>query len=189
MTRASELRHDSGGAETVPRAPRAEWPDERPEHLRRILRRIAVPVAVVTAAGPSGYSGMTATSVTSVSLSPPTMLACLWAASRTMAAIAATGRFAINYLATGQEDVGARFANAGAARVPGDAPALVCDVPVVAGSLASIVCEVVALHESADHQVVVGRVLHSVGRDALPLLRFERRYVGWGSEAGPASKA
>src|SRR5919198_2861818 len=80
-----------------------------PEEFRAVLSAYATGVTVVTAVGPAGPSGATANAVTSLSLDPPLMLACLDRGSRTLAVVEATGRFAVNALGAGQADLARRF--------------------------------------------------------------------------------
>ena len=57
--------------------------------------------------------GTTANAISSVSLDPPLMLACLARSSETLAAIRASGRFAVNILAAEQRHHSDRFAKKG----------------------------------------------------------------------------
>src|SRR3954469_20543414 len=81
-----------------------------PEQFRAALGAHATGVTVVTAIGENGPSGATANAVTSLSLDPPMMLACLDRGSRTLNAVRAQGRFGVNALAAGQEELARRFA-------------------------------------------------------------------------------
>src|SRR5512133_2271709 len=84
-----------------------------PDEFRSVLSAYATGVTVVTAVGPQGPSGATANAVTSLSLDPPMMLACLDRGSRTLTSVRAQGRFGVNALAAGQEDVARRFSGQG----------------------------------------------------------------------------
>src|SRR5215211_5023060 len=81
-----------------------------PDEFRTALSAYATGVTVVTAIGPDGPSGATANAVTSLSLEPPMMLACLDRGSRTLSSVRAQGRFGVNALAAGQEELARRFA-------------------------------------------------------------------------------
>src|SRR5215510_5718672 len=81
-----------------------------PEEFRTALSAFATGVTVVTAVGANGPSGATANAVTSLSLDPPMMLACLDRGSRTLTAVRAQGRFGVNALAAGQEGLARQFA-------------------------------------------------------------------------------
>src|SRR5215813_14661026 len=80
------------------------------EAFRRALGAYPTGVTVVTAVGQQGPSGATANAVTSLSLDPPMMLACLDRGSRTLTSVRAQGRFGVNALAAGQADLARRFA-------------------------------------------------------------------------------
>src|SRR4051795_9774734 len=80
-----------------------------PEQFRAALSAYATGVTVVTAIGSGGPSGATANAVTSLSLDPPMMLACLDRGSRTLTSVRAQGRFGVNALAAGQEELARRF--------------------------------------------------------------------------------
>src|SRR5438552_845922 len=80
-----------------------------PDQFRAALGVYATGVTVVTAIGANGPSGATANAVTSLSLDPPMMLACLDRGSRTLNSVRAQGRFGVNALAAGQEEIARRF--------------------------------------------------------------------------------
>src|SRR3954454_21684208 len=84
-----------------------------PEQFRDALGSYATGVTVVTAIGPNGPSGATANAVTSLSLDPPMMLACVDRGSRTLTSVREQGRFGVNALAAGQEELARRFAGKG----------------------------------------------------------------------------
>ena len=85
-----------------------------PTSFRDALAAYPTGVTVVTAIGGEGrLSGATANAVTSLSLDPPMMLACLDLGSRTLAAVRESGRFGVNALAAGQQELARRFAGKG----------------------------------------------------------------------------
>ncbi|MDT8437134.1 MAG: flavin reductase family protein [Gemmatimonadota bacterium] len=150
--------------------------------FRHALAELAGGVVLVTATGEDGRGhGCTATSVCSVSLSPPLVLACLTRDSATREAIRATGRFALNLLAAGQEDLSDRFARAAADKFDGVAhrPGTL-GVPLVDGCLAACECEVERTVAAGDHDVVIGRVVRAEAGSAVgrkPLVWFRRGYA------------
>src|SRR3954447_8655587 len=81
-----------------------------PEEFRAALGAYATGVTVVTAIGENGPSGATATAAPSLSLAPPMMLACLDRGSRTLTSVRAQGRFGVNALAAGPEELAERVA-------------------------------------------------------------------------------
>ncbi|MBS1676242.1 MAG: 3,4-dihydroxy-2-butanone-4-phosphate synthase [Actinobacteria bacterium] len=154
---------------------------ETGRRMRDVMGHFATGVSVVTARDADGAPvGTTANAISSVSLGPPLLLACLARSSETLAAIRAGGRFGVNVLAAGQRHHSDRFARKGGAvrshEVDFDDHEL--GVPVLPGSLATVVCEVEAIHPAGDHEIVVGRAHHLEHREpgARPLLFYRGSY-------------
>lgn len=81
---------------------------------RTLMAAFPAGVAVVTAADEDGQQfGMTCTAVSSVSVSPPTLLVCIQHSSRTLAVLSRTGRFAVNLLDDRARTVAELFASRG----------------------------------------------------------------------------
>ncbi|MBS1890572.1 MAG: 3,4-dihydroxy-2-butanone-4-phosphate synthase [Actinobacteria bacterium] len=149
--------------------------------MRDVMGHFATGVSVVTARDPAGNPvGTTANAISSVSLDPPLLLACLANDSETLAAIRDTGRFAINILAADQRHHSDRFAKKGDAVASHEVEFSEHDlgVPVLPGALATIACEVEAIHPAGDHQIVVGDARHLHHREprTRPLLFFRGAY-------------
>jgi flavin reductase (DIM6/NTAB) family NADH-FMN oxidoreductase RutF len=150
--------------------------------MRDVMGHFATGVTVVTARGEDGAPvGTTANAISSVSLDPPLLLACLARSSETLAAIRAEGRFAINVLAAEQRHHSDRFARKGedvrAHEVEFDDHDL--GVPVLPGALATIACEVEAIYPAGDHEIVIGNARHLDRREpgARPLLFYRGSYL------------
>lgn len=128
--------------------------------LRDVLGRFPTGVAVVTASGPDGPAGLTTNAFASLSLDPPLVLVCFDRTSRTLPVVRAAGRFAVNFLRSGQEDLARLFA--GKVAHPEKFAAVTHTeahgVPVLDGALAWLACELEALHPGGDHEIGVGRV-------------------------------
>ena len=149
--------------------------------MRDVMGHFATGVSVVTARDAFGAPvGTTANAISSVSLDPPLVLACLARSSETLAAIRAGGRFAVNVLSEEQRHHSDRFARKGEAvgvrEVEFDDHEV--GVPVLPGALATIVCEVDAIHPAGDHEIVLGRARHLSHREpgARPLLFWRGAY-------------
>jgi 3-hydroxy-9,10-secoandrosta-1,3,5(10)-triene-9,17-dione monooxygenase reductase component len=80
-----------------------------PGELRSAMSRFPTGVTIVTAPTSDGPAGLSANAVTSLSLDPPLMLACLDRGSRTLRAVEGAGRFGINVLGAGTEELARRF--------------------------------------------------------------------------------
>ena len=143
-----------------------------PEEFRGALSVYATGVTVVTAVGQQGPSGATANAVTSLSLDPPMMLACLDRGSRTLTSVRAQGRFGVNALAAGQAELARRFS----AKDP--APDKWAGVewserqglPRLAGALVWVACELRDLIDGGDHLILTGNVIEAEAREGEPLL-------------------
>ena len=121
----------------------------------------ATGVTVVTAQGEHGPAGLTTNAFTSLSLDPALILVSLDNSSRTLPVVTEAGRFAVNILRRGQEDLAAVFASK---RVQAEKFAEVTHseahgVPVLDDALAWIVCDVRELLPGGDHTVAVGSVV------------------------------
>ena len=149
--------------------------------MRDVMGHFATGVTVVTARGEGGAPvGTTANAISSVSLDPPLLLACLARSSETLAAVRAEGRFAINILAAEQRHHSDRFAKKGDAVGAYEVDFHDHDlgVPVLPGALATVACEVEAIHPAGDHEIVVGLAHHLEHREpgAKPLLFYRGAY-------------
>ncbi len=143
-----------------------------PEEFRAALGAYATGVTVVTAVGDNGPSGATANAVTSLSLDPPLMLACLDRGSRTLTSVRAQGRFGVNVLAAGQEELARRFAGKDPeeAKWEGVEWSDSDGLPRLPGALMWAACELRDLIDGGDHLILTGSVLAVESRDGQPLL-------------------
>jgi len=162
--------------------------------FREVIGRFATGVTVVTTAGPAG---LTTNAVASLSLEPVLLLACFDAGSRTLGAVRANGRFAVNVLAAGQDDIARRFATKEEDKFVGVAHRERHGVPILDDALAWLACEVRALHPGGDHVIGVGEVVAMDDRPGDPLLFLGGRYAEIASarggpearEVGPAQRS
>ena len=143
-----------------------------PEEFRSALGAYATGVTVVTAVGPQGPSGATANAVTSLSLEPPMMLACLDRGSRTLTSVRAQGRFGVNALAAGQAGLARRFSgkHPETEKWEGVEWSERQSLPRLAGALMWVACELRDLIDGGDHLILTGNVLEAESRDGQPLL-------------------
>jgi flavin reductase (DIM6/NTAB) family NADH-FMN oxidoreductase RutF/DNA-binding IclR family transcriptional regulator len=151
-----------------------------PRQFREVLGHFPTGVAVITSVGTDGQPiGMAVGSFTSVSLDPPLVAFLPDRGSSTFPAIRDAGRFCVNVLAGGQEDVCRTMATRGADRFGGIdwRPAPHTGSPVLNGAVAWIDCELGEVHEAGDHYIVIGKVLAlEVETPTLPLLFFQGGY-------------
>lgn len=133
-------------------------------HFRKAMGGFPSGVTVVTARHDGRLVGTTVSAFSSVSMDPPLVMVCLKHDSRTLAALSLARAFCVNILAHEQRDLAYRFAKSGA----DDRFALtaieagVCGAPLLAGCVANVECELRAVHDGGDHEILVGRVLRVV---------------------------
>lgn len=152
-------------------------PDLRTADCVAFYRRLAAGVTIITAGTERGPVGATASSVTSVSLRPPLLLACLSAKSRTMAAIRARHAFAVHLLAEHQRDISTAFASdAPEHRFAGRRWRHVLGVPVLTEAPAWGVCLLTDARRYGDHDVAVGCLVAAHSGPGRPLVWHNRDY-------------
>jgi len=146
--------------------------------FREAFGRFATGVAVITSAGPAGRGGMTANALCSLSLEPLLALVCFENRARTLPIVRESGRFAVNILSAGQEELAGVFASKlpESEKLDGVAHRLEHGVPVIEGSLAWAVCDLRELMPGGDHTIAIGEVLALGLGEGAPLLWFEGRY-------------
>jgi flavin reductase (DIM6/NTAB) family NADH-FMN oxidoreductase RutF len=133
-----------------------------PARYREVIGSFATGVAIVTVQGEDGPAGLTTNAVTSVSLEPLMLLVAFGNGSRTLPIVEQAGRFAVNILHAGQEDLARLFASKREAEEKFDAATHVVahGVPVLDDALAWIACDLEDLTPAGDHSIGIGRVTH-----------------------------
>ena len=136
------------------------------DHFRTAMRQLPGGVSVVTAGRGDDISRMTVTSVSSFSVDPPTLIVSINRSASSWPLMKRHGFFGVNILTSDQLDIAERFAGKGglkgAARFAGARwITRKSGVPLLAGALAAIDCEVEESIERQSHAIVIGRVLHA----------------------------
>lgn len=150
---------------------------------REAIGEFATGVTIVTAHGPQGPAGLTTNAVTSLSLDPLLLVVCFDNASRTLPVVREAGRFAVNVLRAGQEDLAAVFASkqVAASKFEAVTHTVAHGVPVLDDALAWIACDVHELLPGGDHTIGIGAVTHFDHDPAgEPLLYFRGGYASIG---------
>jgi flavin reductase (DIM6/NTAB) family NADH-FMN oxidoreductase RutF len=131
--------------------------------FRSAMRHLAGGVSVITVGRGADITGMTVTSVSSLAVDPPTLIVSINRGSSSWPLLKTHGFFGVNILTADQLDVAERFSGKGglkgAARFAGAQwITRVSGVPLLAGALAAIDCEVEDIVERHSHAIVIGRV-------------------------------
>jgi flavin reductase (DIM6/NTAB) family NADH-FMN oxidoreductase RutF len=146
---------------------------------RRIFGQLATGVTVVTTVAGNETWGMTANSVTSLSLDPPLVLVAVIRHSATDSYLKASRVFAVSILSEEQEDLSIRFSGPG----PRDLSDLniktaVTGCPVLINAMGWVDCRVTHIFSGGDHEIFLGEILagETLDHDKKPLLFFSGKY-------------
>lgn len=152
-------------------------PGVEPDDFKAALGRWASGITVVTAQGPDGPVGLTASAFSSLSLHPPLILVCIGMASYHHEHLTDAPAFAVHILDSAQEEVSNTFAFKREDRFEGiaveEGP---LGVPMLPGCLARLACERHAVVDGGDHSILVGRVLQADVTDGQPLAWWQGGY-------------
>ena len=143
-----------------------------PASFREAMGRLPTGVTVVAASGPGGPAGATANAVSSLSIEPMLMLACLDRGSRTLLAVQAANRFGISVLHAGQEEIARAFASKApvAEKWEGIGWNERDGVPAIDGALAFVACDLRDVIAGGDHVIVTGEVTALETGEGTPLV-------------------
>jgi flavin reductase (DIM6/NTAB) family NADH-FMN oxidoreductase RutF len=146
--------------------------------FRTALSRFASGVTVVTGAHDGERTGMTVSAFSSISLEPHLVMIALTEGKATTELIRTSGWFVVNILAADQQPVSDGFAWRDVAeRYEGiDWSYGPNDLPIIDGSLATLVCRVHDVHVGGDHLIFVGEAVAGRVADGEPLVYSQGRY-------------
>ena len=152
------------------------------DQFRKIMSQFATGITIVTSLTDEGaVYGVTVNSFASVSLNPLLVLICLDNRLSGFQAFRVGRVFGVSVLDEGQEDVSKYFAQRGLDKSQAKYTTARTGVPLVAGAMAYLECEIVAAHPGGDHTIFVGEVkageLPPGGEDKGPLVYFRSRYA------------
>lgn len=131
------------------------------DHLRSALRQVASSVAIVAAHGRQHPIGMTATALSVVSLSPPSLLVCVNRSCQLHAAILERRSFRVSYLSQSQADIAAVFGGGKAQpeRFAMGTWDLEAELgPALRGSVGSFGCALSGSLDHGTHTIFIGTV-------------------------------
>jgi flavin reductase (DIM6/NTAB) family NADH-FMN oxidoreductase RutF len=130
--------------------------------FRNAMRHLTGGVSVITVGRGRDISGMTVTSVSSLSVDPPSLIVGINRSSSSWPLLKQHGFFGVNMLNADQVDIAERFTGKaglkGADRFTGaEWITGASGVPLLVGALAAIDCEVEDIVERHSHAIVIGR--------------------------------
>ncbi len=161
--------------------------------FRAAMRRVGSTVTIVSAQNGSERHGTTATSVTSISMEPPSILVCFNRSSRLHDFLSNKDRFCVNVLHTDNIEtarifsspvVGSERFNSGNWRTDADG------TPYLANAQANLFCRKEKEIGYGSHTIFIGRVTEARAReDISPLLYRDGRYIASASLGAPEAPA
>ncbi len=151
--------------------------------FRGAMRHLAGGVSVITVGRGKEIAGMTVTSVSSLSVDPPTLIVSVNRNASSWPLLERHGFFGVSILTSDQLDVAERFSGKdglkGAARFAGARWfTRMTGVPLLTGALAAIDCEVEDIIERHSHAIVIGKVLDmQISSRSAALAYWQGQYV------------
>jgi flavin reductase (DIM6/NTAB) family NADH-FMN oxidoreductase RutF len=137
--------------------------DEFEHQFRSLMRRLAGGVVVITAGRGDDITGMTVTSLTSLSATPPRLLVSINRQASSFPLIERHRVFGVNILGSEQQALADRFSKGrlkGRQRFEGAAwTAGASGVPLLTRALATVECQAEEIIERHSHAIIVGRLL------------------------------
>lgn len=135
-------------------------------------------VTIVATSGEGGPAGATANAVTSLSIEPMLMLACLDRGSRTLLAAQAADRFSISVLHDGQETVARSFATKAPTpeKWAGVAWSERAGLPAIDDALLWVACDLQDVIAAGDHVILTGAVTDLTTTPGTPLIFHAGEY-------------
>ena len=147
--------------------------------FRDAMAALCSGVAVVTTRRDDGSPcGLVATSVSSFSAEPPSVLVSVGHASRCHQPLTDRDYFGVHLLSAGQSDLAEEFAGLGDDKFSRFDWAWDDDVPILGGVLAYLRCRRSALFELYDHSILIGDVVGGSRSNGTPLVYMDRS-MGW----------
>ncbi len=148
--------------------------------FRKAMRTLSSAVSIVSTVSDNRRFGMTATSVCSLSMDPPTLLVCINQSASLHHPVLNTGRFCINILHATHLELAQTFSRRGVEDRFAQGNWQVDDhgVPFIGDAQASVFCTVEETYRHRTHSIVAGAVYRVAVRDTVhPLLYQDGRYT------------
>lgn len=159
--------------------------DRMVEQFRRAMRRVAATVNVISLNVHDRPLGITATAVSSLSMEPPSLLACINRAAAVHASMADMANFRVNILHRDQEEIARMFADRRFEDVRfADGWELHDRLPPrLVDAQTSVLCRRIDHHQFGTHSIFIGVIEDvCVREDVSPLLYWNGRYGGIGAD-------
>lgn len=141
------------------------------------LSHFASGVTVVTTELEGRPFGLTVASFASLSLNPPLVLVCVERNVKSHDAIASAGKFGVSILEENQAEISGRFASRSDDKFAGlDVVRGKFGLPLMAGAICAIECELREKIPGGDHTIFVGEVMTVKTSEGKPLVYYRGGY-------------
>lgn len=150
------------------------------DDFRRVMGHFVTGVTVVTTSHGRQVRGMTANSVTSVSLEPLSVLICVNREAITHSILTAAGVFCVNVLSDGQEALSRACARPDTLEAELKGVPFrkgVTGAPIIEGALAYLDCRVAGSMEFGTHTIFVGETIDVGAVEGRPLVFYRGQYT------------
>jgi flavin reductase (DIM6/NTAB) family NADH-FMN oxidoreductase RutF len=157
-------------------------PTPDPDTFRTAMASLPTGVTIVATSGDDGPAGATANAVSSLSIEPMLMLACLDRGSRTLLAVQAADRFSVSVLHDGQEEIARSFATKApvAEKWAGVSWSERDGLPAIDDALLWVACDLRDVIAAGDHVILTGEVTDLATASGRPLVFHGGSYVALG---------
>lgn len=184
------LTHPASHAVVRPPASASPPPKDVGGEFRSALRHLAGGVSVITTGRGDDRTGLTVTSLSSLSAEPPTVMFGVNLSSSSFPVLKRHRSFGVNLLTAAQKEVADRFAGRNGEKGPARYAEAQwhegrTGAPLLEGALAALDCELEELIERHSHAIVIGRVREiRLGTNDAALLYWRGDYerLGWMAE-------
>ncbi len=154
--------------------------EEITQQFRLAMRRLAATVTIVTTSDGISNFGMTASAVTSLAMTPASLLVCVNKSITFHQAITANEIFCVNILRAGQEETSSIFGSARPAAEKFASGDWHFDrqTPLLKNAQANIFCRRVNQMDHGTHSILIGNVSEVILTDPVaPLIYVDGRYA------------
>lgn len=147
------------------------------DEFRHGMRRLTAGVSLITTEYQGEKHGLIATSVSSLTAEPPSLLVCVNRSSSSHDPITGSGVFAVNVLASHHDDICAQFSQS-ARRADrfqsGEWHALKTGVPALKDALVTFDCQLEKIVEWSTHSILLAHIvgIHLLDGELDPMVYF-----------------
>lgn len=149
--------------------------------MKQAMRRLAGAVCVISTRNKHGRYAMSATAVTSLTMTPPALLVCVNQSTPFHSAMEASSRFCVNILRADQSEISAACGG----KLQGEEKFSVGQwidgphqIPLVQDAQASLICDASDKFEYGTHTIFIGRVLEiRIAEPVAPLVYINGTYA------------